>query len=221
MDYRERINDPEEAVRVSIEGILATTRTAIPAILQSFDPTTMTCVVQVAIQNKQRLPDESIIDVDIHVITHVPVQFPRGGGFSITLPLAEGDEGLLVVADRCIDAWWQNGANPQGGGQPQMDARMHDLSDSFFIPGITSQPRVLINISTNSLQVRSDDGQTYIDLASGKIQIVANEVNIHGRNKTTFDAGGTGFVYQVAQIDTYTDGVPSNDHAPNPPEVPT
>jgi hypothetical protein len=57
---------------------------------------------------------------------------------------------------------------------------------------------------------------------AGKINMRAGtEAILHGAQKAIFDAGGTGFTYQPAQIDTYTDGVPSNHRAPAPPEEPT
>ncbi|MGC8050122.1 Gp138 family membrane-puncturing spike protein, partial [Salmonella enterica] len=78
---------------------------------------------------------------------------------SMTFPVAQGDECLVVFASRCIDSWWQS-----GGIQEQAELRMHDLSDGFAILGFRSQPRALSNISTTSAQLRSDDGATFIDL---------------------------------------------------------
>lgn len=220
MDRRERANTQEEILRMAFDSMTAGMWSALPGIIQSFDPVKMTCVVQISIQGRQFVPGGNAGGfyqmINIKPLCDCPVIFPSGGGFTLTFPLAQGDECLMVFADRCIDAWWQ-----QGGIQPPMELRMHDLSDGFVLPGVRSQPRVLDSISATSTQLRSDDGETYLDLSPGKIQLVADEVVIHGRLKTAFDAGGTGFVYQPAQIDTYTTGVPSSPHAPNPPEVPT
>lgn len=152
----------------------------------------------------------------------VPVIFLGGGNYSITWPIKAGDECLLIFHDRELDNWFTNGA-----GLPPTTGRLHDIADALCIVGLRSGPRALGGVSTTSVQIRSDDytGPTgsgeCIDIAPGKIQINADEVNIHGRNKTTYDAGGTGFVYTPNFIDTYTDGVPGNHHLPNPPEVPT
>ena len=216
MQPLERINDYEEALRTAMEGLMAGLWVASPGIVQSYNAAAQTVTVQPSLRVPVRQPDGTIKMTTLPLLVDVPCQFFGAGGFTVTAPVAEGDECLVVFANMCIDAWWQ-----QGGVQPPMEARMHDLSDGFAILGFRSQPRVLSNVSTTSLQVRSDDGQTYFDLSSGKIQLVANEIIVHGRNKAVFDAGGTGFVYQPAQIDTYTDGVTSNHHAPNPPEVPS
>lgn len=216
MDNIERYSSDEEKIRTAFDSMAAGLWTAAPAIIQKFNAVNMTLTAECAIKGNQRDEQGNFTPINIKLLVDCPVCFTGGGGATLTFPITQGDECLIVFASRCIDAWWQS-----GGVQPPIELRMHDLSDGFAIVGVRSRPRVLSSISTTSTQLRSDDGETYIDFASGKIQIVADEVVIHGRNKTTFDAGGTGFIYTPATIDTYTDGVPSNHHSPNPPEVPT
>lgn len=65
-------------------------------------------------------------------IQNVPVSMPMGADYSIKLPVAAGDTGHLVFADRSLDAWLA------GGGEivdPQ-DSRQHDISDAIFVPGL-------------------------------------------------------------------------------------
>jgi len=153
MDQRERLRDPEEALRVVLEGHQATIWTAMPGILQTFDAGKMTCEVQPAIQGQLRQADGTWIDKSLPVLLDCPVIFPAGGGFALTFPLKQGDEGLIVIASRCIDAWWYS-----GGVQKQARARMHDLSDGFFLPGCFSQPRKLSNINPDFPELRNSDG---------------------------------------------------------------
>lgn len=131
--------------------------TALPGIVQSFDATAMTCVVQPAIQAVVFAPDGSAQDVNLPLLLDCPVQFPGGGGCTLTFPVKKGDECLVVFASRCIDAWWYS-----GGVQPQAEMRMHDLSDGFALVGVRSQPRVLAGVSTTAAQLRTDDGQAYL-----------------------------------------------------------
>lgn len=222
MDRRERMNDPEETQRTIFDGLQAGLWTAIPGIIQSFNEDNMTVDVQPSIQGVYTNQQGAQTLVDMPLCLDCPVQFPCGGGYSLTFPIAEGDECLLIFASRCIDGWWQN-----GGISPPVELRMHDLSDGFALLGFRSVPRVLSNISLNSTQLRSDNytGPTgtgeCVDLSSGKLQLIADEVVVHGRNKATFDAGGTGFVYTPNLITTYTDGVPGEHNPPDPPEIPT
>lgn len=186
-------------------------------VIQSFDAATQTAVIEIAqLQVTSISADGTQTLSPYPLLANVPVYFPAGGGFTMTFPIAAGDECLVVFNDRQIDNWLANGA-----GLAPTIGRIHDLSDGFAYVGVRSAPRALADVSTTAAQLRSDDGDTLVEVSSGKIQLIADEVVIHGRNKTTFDAGGTGFVYTPGAIDTYTDGVPSNHHAPTPPEVPT
>lgn len=116
--------------------------------------------------------DESgeLTTVDLPLFVDCPVQFPAGGGVTMTFPVARGDECLVVFADGAIDGWWQS-----GGVGERVSVRMHDFSDGFALLGFRSQPRVLANVSTTSAQLRSDDGATYVDLSptAQTVEIVA------------------------------------------------
>ena len=219
---RERFSDAEEAFRTAVQAMLSGLWVGGPGIIESYNAALQTCSVQPAIQGRVMDAAGKITFVNMPVCVDVPVFFLSGGGFSVTTPVAQGDECFIAFADRCIDSWWQN-----GGINPPAEYRMHDLSDGFAFIGFRSNPRALTNVSTTSLQVRSDNytGPTgtgeCIDIGAGKIQMIADEVVIHGRNKSVFDAGGTGFVYTTSLITTYTDGVTSSHNVPAPPEVPT
>lgn len=144
--------------------------TALPAIINSFDPVALTCTAQPAIQAQVSAEDGSTSWVALPLLVDVPVCFPRGGGCTLTFPIAPGDECLVVFASRCIDSWWQS-----GGVQVQSELRMHDLSDGFAIPGPFSQATKISGWSGVSSQLRSNDGSTYIDLnpSTQKVKIVA------------------------------------------------
>ena len=137
-------------------------RVALPGIIQSFDPDTVTAVVQPAIRYIERDNDGNKATKDYPLLVDVPVVFPRGGGCTLTFPVSEGDECLVIFADRCIDFWWQ-----RGGVQEPVDGRMHDLSDAFCIVGPQSQAKKISGISTTSAQLRTDDGTAFIEVAAG------------------------------------------------------
>ena len=133
--------------------------TALPAIVRSFNPKEMTCELEPAIQGKVRKEDGSVELVNLPILLDCPVVFPRGGSCSLTFPVKEGDECLAIFASRGIDLWWQS-----GGVQPPYELRMHDLSDGFALMGPYSQVQVIPNVSTNAVQLRSDDGQAFFEL---------------------------------------------------------
>lgn len=91
--------------------------------------------VQPAIREVVTGSDYTPVSIPLPELLDVPIVLPRAGDYVITLPVRAGDECLVIFADQCIDAWWQN-----GGVQNQMERRRHDLSDGFAILGTWSQP---------------------------------------------------------------------------------
>lgn len=170
MDARERIGEFEDAIGAKIGGAIAGLWTALPGIVDSFNPAAMTCSVQPAIQGIVTGRDRSTSAVNLPLLTDVPVLFSSGGGCIFTFPIVAGDECLVIFASRHIDAWWQ-----AGGVQAPMSARMHSLSDGFAIVGPRSVPRVPVNISMTAAELRSLDGNSKISLApaGGVVSIVA------------------------------------------------
>ncbi len=190
MDSRERFSDPQEAIRAAWDGFRANIWTALPGIIQSFNAQALTVVVQPAIQGVVSTldPDTATYTpqfVNLPLLVDVPVVFPRGGNCTLTFPVEGGDECLVIFASRAIDAWWQMGAV-----QPPLEPRVHDLSDGFAIVGPFSQATAIKALSTNAVQLRSNDGSTYVELnpsgqivnivAPGGMNITAPTVAIHG-----------------------------------------
>lgn len=218
----ERMNDYEESLRSAVEGLLAGLWVASPGIVQDYNSAAQTVSVQPALQMPVRQPDGTIKMTTLPLLVDVPAQFFRGGGFSVTTPISKGDECLIIFANACIDAWWQ-----QGGIQPPMEARMHDLSDGFAILGYSSQPRVLSNVSTTSMQMRSDDGTVFVDASPDTVTAFAPHVKVHAGTSYSWDVNGYGQKITWTggtnwTIDNYTTGatVTTNNHAISPPEAP-
>ncbi|MDU6434808.1 MAG: Gp138 family membrane-puncturing spike protein [Pantoea sp.] len=160
----------QQAMKVLSDTIFSMLRVSMPGIIQSFDPIACTCTVQPAISGQVADEAGAFKSAPLPLLVDVPVVFPRGGGCTITFPVKAGDECLVVFSDRCIDFWWQN-----GGVQEPVDPRQHDLSDAFAFIGPQSQAEVIGNISTSTLQMRTDDGAAYIELdpSSHAVNIVA------------------------------------------------
>jgi hypothetical protein len=161
----ERAPSPEEADRRMMDHLSAKIRVAIPARVVSFNASKQTIVAQPLIREK-------IIDrangnvkwVTLPQILDVPVQFPQGGDYVLTMPLQPGDEVQLQFNDLNIDSWFTS-----GGIQNWNDKRRHDLSDAVAIPGINSQPNVIPDISTDSTELRSKDGAVKVRVRQTKL----------------------------------------------------
>lgn len=170
MQNDERVDSLEVAVKGALRGNNAQIWTSLPGIVQSVDMDAMTCEVQPSVQVKVFDKTGAGTFQNLPLCVDVPILFLGGGGYTLTFPVASGDEGLINFSCRCIDAWWQS-----GGVQPQAEMRMHDLSDGFFIPGFRSQARKLGSISTTKPQFRSDDGTVSVELdkATGRVNMIA------------------------------------------------
>ena len=210
MDRRERLDDPEESLRMAMEDKQAEIWTALPGVVASVDLAAQTVAVQPAIQGSVSAPDGSVQNVNLPLLVDVPICWPRAGGFALTFPVKAGDEVLVVFASRCIDSWWQSG----GVGQAA-EVRMHDLSDGFAILAPTSQPKKLNGVSSANVQLRDEAGTTFLEItpdgkarlvAASQIDIEAPTINLNGGtvlnmtaptinlngNINTAGSGGTG-----------------------------
>ena len=196
ISINERLGDLSTLLDEHFVGMQAMLWTAVPGIIESYDASEMTCSVIPAILGKVAKEDGSIEAVQLPMLIHCPVIFPRGGGCSLTFPLKKGDECLVVFSARAIDFWWQS-----GGVQPPAETRMHDLSDGFVLPGPYSQKQKISSPSTSEVVLRSDDGSASVALnpSSHKITIVApgdlditGDVNIKGKVTVTQDVVASG-----------------------------
>lgn len=136
----------EEAHSAQIESRLKNLHTCMPGIIAAFDPVTQTASVQPAI--KRIFTEKGSVNLPLCV--DVPVQFPGGGGFFLTFPVAAGDECILYFSERCIDFWHVN-----GGTQLPAEYRLHDLSDAIAAVGLNSQPNKISAFSDTDTELRN------------------------------------------------------------------
>lgn len=151
-------------IKDSVNAGLANVWTSLPCIVESYDPDNVTVTVVPAIKIPVQDQYGSIQTIEIKPISDIPVMFPCAGGFTITHPINKGDECFVSFASRNIDLWWQS-----GGIQNPFDTRKHDLSDGFAFFRPQSQKEKISNISTENLEIRSDDNATKIQITPGGI----------------------------------------------------
>lgn len=211
----ELYNNPEDVFLAAIQQSLAGVWTALPGYVISFDPSAVTAVIQLGIQTQLLKPDGSVEQVTPSLLQDVPVYFPRGGGCTMTFPVKEGDECLVIFACRSIDSWWQS-----GGVQAQSSSRSHSRSDAFAFIGPMSQANKISGISNDKVQLRSDDGSTYVELdPQGQIVNITapggmtiNSPNVHFTGKTQFDDDMHCDTTIKADVDVISDTVSGKSH---------
>lgn len=166
MDQRERIpHNLDMQLLMALNGFQNELWTAMPGTIDTFDAATCTAQVKIPIQILFKIGNNDPTPMSIPVLPDVPVYFPNGGGYTMTFPVAPGDECLVVFSSRCIDGWYSQGGTPT----PVPSARMHNLSDGFALIGVRSLKRQLANVSTDSVQIRNDQKDTLLEIKNGGI----------------------------------------------------
>ena len=130
--------------------------TSLPGIIVSFNPATQQASIQPAIKRVfiARGAEEQILTPSpLPVLINVPIIFPRGGGFSLTFPVKQGDECLIMFCERSIDNWHQF-----GGVKSPTARRFHDLSDAVAYVGLSSLPNKIPDFNADDTELKSDNG---------------------------------------------------------------
>jgi hypothetical protein len=202
-DKSEKLATLQSTIRVAVESRLLDLHTALPGIIEEFNPVTQTASVQPTVKRVFKIQDqdtEELVPENLPLCINVPVACLRGGGFSITLPVKPGDECLLIFCERAFDSWFQTGEIRQPNAK-----RKHSLSDAIAIVGISSLPNSIPDYDPDNLEIKKDDNSVSIKLtatgleittsgdidvtAGGDANITANNVNIDA-SVTNLGVGG-------------------------------
>ena len=187
------------AIESQIKRAQSNVYTALPAKVLSFNGHTVSCQVMInrVVANGQEITIPPLVDV--------PAQFPHAGGFCITVPIKEGDEGLVVFSSRCIDGWFAS-----GNASKPLDNRINDLSDGFFIVGCNSVPNKIPDFYNDGASMQTDDGSTYIRLTEGTIYIKGDIEQEGNFNQSGGNTNSTGTI--TAEDVKTNKGIDLNKH---------
>jgi len=145
-------------------------RVCLPARIERYDHATQKANVKPLFKKQyvRKLSENDSGRAELPVVTDVPVQWPSaaGGAAYLHLPIASGDLGMLVFADRSLDAWLA------GSGQivAPSDARIHHIKDPIFIPGLRPFGSPLSDTSAANAVLQNSQMRIEMD-PSGKISI--------------------------------------------------
>lgn len=176
-----------DSIRTSFISLLKDTHVSLPGIIRSFDSNTQLASVQPAIKRVFKNGGE----IDLPIVTNVPVVFPRAGNFVLTMPVKESDECLLVFSERDIGQWVKSGQVSQPS-----DFRIHSLSDGIAIIGLSSQPNKIANFNSSGTELRSLDGKYKISIADNGDINIENE----GAAIRLLNSGGISITNKVTGV---------------------
>lgn len=120
--------------------------------------------------------------IDYPILLDVPLIVLGGGPVKLTMPVAKGDECLILFNDRNIDNWFQSG---QVGAVA--DGRLHSFSDGLALVGLSSL--------ANSIEAYDTVRAL---LTNGTVKLGVNP----STNKVTLENGTTSLKTQLQNLCT-------------------
>jgi len=131
-----------ELIARALESRVGDIYTALPGIVQAYDPSTQTADVLPAIKRAIGTTEDDILYEDLPIVPNVKVCFPRGGPFQISWPLVNGDSVILVVSTYSLTEWRQgdNGQTVEPG-----DLRIHHIGSALAIPMLATDGNAIPN----------------------------------------------------------------------------
>jgi hypothetical protein len=111
-----------EVLQEALDARAAEIRTALPAVVVSYDRVVQRANVRPAVwpQGEEQ-----------PILENVRCVFPRGGGGYLHFQVAAGEAGILIACEADIQAWLRTG---EVGPAP--DVARHHLQNAIFLPGI-------------------------------------------------------------------------------------
>lgn len=214
-------------IRKGVDNRLKEVHTSLPAKIVTFDSITQLATVQPLIKRgfiTRESETENVKYEDLPPLINIPVAFPRGGGASLTFPIVDGDECLLIFNERANDTWYQSGESSVPNAR-----RMHSYSDAVAMVGLSSKPNVIPNFDNTNVQLKIDDSTAVITLkkdstldikADTKVTVTAPDAEFSGNvringnlevvGSTTLSSTVTSNGKDISDTHTHSAGTYSN-----------
>ncbi len=150
--------EPTEAelIREAIDSRLLDVHTALPGIVEKYDPTTQTADVRLAVKRALDSSSGNTEHEDIPVIPNVPVGWFASGGFAMQLPISVGDGVWLMFSEA---AW--GGFRSSGQASEPVDLSRFSLSYPVAIPICRPVTKTLTPLSANEGALDVPTGKTF------------------------------------------------------------
>lgn len=190
-----------DLLNAAIRGRLAAVRTALPAQVIAYDAATQLVQVQPLIRAAYLDADTNELRTQLPpAIPSVPVLWPSAAAGSITFPLAAGDQGFILCAERSIDEWKATGDDDN----TPRDLRRFDLSDAVFLPGGRAIPNALdssavdataLVIAAAILKLGDSSASDFValqTLVEGELSKIKTAYDAHTHGGVTTGPGVTG-----------------------------
>ena len=123
-------------------------------------------------------------------LVSVPIMVMGGGGFFTSYPVAKDDLGFIYSADRDTTIFTKS----QGQEDWPNTERIFTFSDGAFLPLKMFGFAIAGGVEKDGLSIQSEDGETFITMKAGEIQINASKLKLSGTIEHTGDSTHTGTI---------------------------
>jgi hypothetical protein len=146
--------------------------------VQAFNAQTQTAKVTINYQKTIQIfnteTEQNVqVNVPYPIIADAPVWFARGGAAGVSLPVASGDECVVLFDDRDIDNWHAGQIN----GAPA-SSRLHSFPDALIFVGIGNLNNVIANFDT--VRALLYNGTAGVGVGASLIKIYNSQYTLNG-----------------------------------------
>lgn len=121
---------------------------------------------------------------DYPILIDCPVVMLGGGPATLTFPIQQGDECLILFNDRDIDAWFASG---QVG--PLATQRLHSTADGFALVGVRSLSRSIVGYDQVNVALQNSIAKLLLGPAG--VSLLAGAIGMHASPTSTGLNAGT------------------------------
>ena len=156
--------------------------------------------VRIALDRIQREPERQTVRQEWVEILEVPIAYASTSTSALTMPINQGDSGLLLFSDRDMDEWQFEDAPTSAQGR----RRSGNINDAIYVPALWKRIKGIQGYNQEAAELRSISGKARVIVGDDFIHmkadnIIMNDVPIVSVNPLT----GT-------PIDPSGDAVPVN-----------
>lgn len=157
-----------EEIENKIQNMMNGIHTAIPGVINDYDPSSNTATVTPT--GRYKVPDGE--EIDFPPISDVPIIFPQSCNqkISIAFPVSAGDGCLIIFSEQELDYFQY--------GESSSDLH-HDLTSAIAIPGLFNTSSEAIRKANKHNGLVLQNGRSFIAIEEDEIIIESRKIYTH------------------------------------------
>ena len=158
-----------DVMNLAIDRKLDGVFTAFPAKVLSYTVSSQKCDADPQIHDTYINAAGERVSEPLPILAGIPMMFPRGGGFGLTLPVTAGDYVLIVCTQYSLDLWLEGAQKGDPGNLTEFS-----LAGAIAIPGIFPNKDALTDLADGSNMKMGQDGGMQVTITPSQVEIGGN-----------------------------------------------